>query len=77
MAVTFLAAPDYLWSEKNTRFILNEDLGFAEPIIDRTRWENESVLSLLLQRNEQPAHDLDCQVVNSAVTLLDIKFTNN
>jgi hypothetical protein len=77
MAVTLLAAPDYLWSGKNTRFILNEDLGFAEPIIDRTRWENESVLSLLLQRNEQPAHDLDCQVVNSAVTLLDIKFTNN
>lgn len=77
MAATLLAAPDYLWSEKNTRFILDEDLGFAEPIIDRTRWENESVLSLLLQRNEQPAHDLDCLVVNSAVTLLDIKFTNN
>ncbi|KUY55880.1 BNR repeat-containing protein [Burkholderia sp. RF2-non_BP3] len=77
MAATLLAAPDYMWSEKNTRFILDEDLGFAEPIIDRTRWENESVLSLLLQRNEQPAHDLDCQVVSSAVTLLDIKFTNN
>ncbi|KAB0685870.1 BNR repeat-containing protein [Burkholderia territorii] len=76
MAATLLAAPDYMWSEKNTRFILDEDLGFAEPIIDRTRWENESVLSLLLQRNEQPAHDLDCQVVNSAVTLLDIQFKN-
>ncbi|MDN8011727.1 BNR-4 repeat-containing protein [Burkholderia multivorans] len=77
MVVTFLPAPNYSWTERNTRIIVDEDLGFAEPVIDRTRWENESVLSLLLQRNEQPDHDVDCQAVNAEVTLLDIKFATN
>ncbi|WP_177205220.1 BNR repeat-containing protein [Burkholderia sp. WP9] len=74
MTVTMLPAPDYMWSTENTKIIWDEDLAFAEPVIDRVRWEQEYVLSLLLQHNQQPDHDIGHQSMLRPVTLLDIQF---
>lgn len=74
MVATLLAAPDYIWQQDNTQSLWDEDLGFSEPVIDRLRWEQENVLSMLLQYNEQPSHDIGWRLVNRPVTLLDIQF---
>lgn len=74
MVATMLAAPDYVWSESNTKVLWDEDLGFAEPVIDRVRWEQDNVLTLLIQYNEQPDHDMGCRPQSGRVTLLDVKF---
>ena len=74
MVVTPLAAPDYAWCEADTEILWDEDLGMAEPVIDRVRWEQENVLSLLLQFNEQPDNDIGHKAINSRVTLLDVQF---
>jgi hypothetical protein len=74
MVATVLAAPEYTWHQDNTRVLWDEDLGFAEPVIDRLRWEQENVLSMLLQYNEQPSHDIGWRQTNGPVTLLDIQF---
>ncbi|KVL45840.1 hypothetical protein WS99_25760 [Burkholderia territorii] len=74
MVATVLAAPEYTWHQDNTRVLWDEDLGFAEPVIDRLRWEQENVLSMLLQYNQQPSHDIGCRQTNGPVALLDIQF---
>ena len=74
MVATLLAAPDYTWSPENTQPLWDEDLGFAEPSIDRARWTQDNVLSLLLQFNEQPNHDVGHRSIDRPVTLLDIQF---
>jgi hypothetical protein len=74
MAATLLAAPDYTWHPDNIRILWDEDLGFAEPVIDRVRWAQDNVLSLLLQYNEQPDHDIGHRSIDRPVTLVDIEF---
>lgn len=74
MVATLLAAPDYAWSPEDTQTVWDEDLGFAEPIIDRERWLQDNVLSMLLQHNEQPNHDIGHRSIDRSVTLLDIQF---
>lgn len=36
---------------------LSEPVGFAEPVIDRMRWESEGVLSLYVQHCDQPSNE--------------------
>jgi hypothetical protein len=74
MVVTLLAAPHYSWSPENTQIIYDEKLGFAEPVIDRERWVQDNVLSVLLQYNDQPNHEIEHQTLISPVKLVDIKF---
>lgn len=74
MLATSLVAPDYIWSPENSQIIWDEDIGFAEPIIDRERWSQENVLSLLLQHNEQPNHDVGHRSIDHPMTLLDVEF---
>lgn len=77
MAATLLAAPDYAWYPDNTQILWDEDLGFAEPVIDRTRWAQDNVLSLLLQYNEQPDHDIGHRSIDRPVTLVDVQLQIN
>lgn len=51
-----------------------EDLGFSEPVIDRTRWSNSKILTVLIQQNEQPNADCLQHVFSSKVTLVDFKI---
>ncbi|WP_462381121.1 BNR repeat-containing protein [Pseudomonas sp. Marseille-QA0892] len=72
MAATFLPAPDYRFAPNNIWIISDQDLGFAEPVIDRARWQQENVLSLLRQHNQQPNNDACHQNTQSPVDLIDI-----
>lgn len=74
IVATLLAAPDYTWDPMNIQTLWNEDLGFAEPIIDRERWAQDNILSLLLQYNEQPDHDIGSMPIHRPVRLIDICF---
>jgi hypothetical protein len=74
LAATFLPAPNYAYQVNNFQIVAEEDIGFAEPIIDRERWQQENRLTLLLQHNEQPNHDLGHQPVQHPVSLIDIQF---
>lgn len=77
MAATFLPAPHYELDEKNTQILHDETIGHAEPIIDHLRWQQEKVLSLLIQNNAQPNGDIGHQDINKPVSIVDIQFTNS
>ncbi len=70
MAATLLVAPHYAYHPGNTRALLDLDLGDAEPVIDRSRWVRDNILTLLLQHN----HDTPQKVQYRAVALVDIQF---
>ena len=74
IVATFLAAPDYKWLPDNMQTICDEDIGFAEPIIDRERWLQDNVLTLLLQYNDQPNHDDSPSSITRPIALLDIQL---
>jgi hypothetical protein len=74
LAATFLPAPNYAYQANNIQILAEEDLGFAEPIIDRERWQQENLLTLLLQHNEQPNHDMGHRLVQRPVNLIDIQL---
>jgi hypothetical protein len=74
MTATMLAAPDYRWQADIAHTLWPEHLGYAEPIIDRSRWPQDHTLTLLLQANEQPNHDTQHQAQQRTVTLVDLQF---
>ena len=74
LAATFLAAPGYVYHADNIQILAEEEIGFAEPIIDRERWQQDSVLSIMQQSNEQPNHELGHESIVSPVNIVDYKF---
>jgi hypothetical protein len=56
MAAQRLLPPNYE-PRDDVRILWPEELGYAEPIIDRTRWQAENILSMIIQKNYQPPHD--------------------
>ncbi len=74
MAATLLPGPDYRYHESNTKILGEEDLGYAEPVIDRSRWQRDNILTLLLQHNQQPDKDIGHELLARPITLLDIHF---
>ena len=74
LSATLLLAPDYVYHPNNIRILVDEDVGFAEPIIDRVRWHKENILTLLVQHNEQPNHDTEQRPAFSVIRLIDIQF---
>jgi hypothetical protein len=76
MAATFLPAPHYVYEPENTQILHDETIGHAEPIIDHCRWQQENILSLLIQYNDQPNGDIGHKAINKPILIVDIKFTN-
>lgn len=74
MAVTCLKSPGYAYTPEDTKIITNESVGFSEPIIDRTRWQQEKLLTMLIQFNEQPNHDVGHAHVEQPIRLIDVRF---
>ncbi len=74
MAVTMLMAPDYRYHSRNTRLLSEEDVGYSEPVIDRTRWLEDAILTILLQYNQQPDNDVGHAEFSSAISLADFRF---
>lgn len=75
MAVFKLRPPDYLFDATATATLWDEDLGYAEPIIDRVRWQRDEVLTMLIQHNHQPHGDVPAGRNFSAVSLVDYQLT--
>ncbi|WP_315640553.1 BNR-4 repeat-containing protein [Limnospira sp. PMC 1295.21] len=71
MAVLTLFPEDYHFSEAVEKILWNEPLGFAEPIIDRLRWQKDATLSMLIQYNHQPQHDQGVSFAESPVYIMD------
>jgi len=57
MVAQRLLPPDYISDTSDACVLWDEPLGFAEPVIDRLRWQKDEVLSMLIQHNHQPAND--------------------
>ena len=74
MAATRLSPPDYCFTPEHTSIIWDENLGYAEPIIDRRRWQRDNVLTMLVQHNRQPDGDRTHDVLNTPVSLIDVSL---
>ncbi|WP_445396785.1 BNR-4 repeat-containing protein [Zobellella sp. An-6] len=74
IAALCLKAPDYTYHPANQKILHPEPLGLAEPVIDRLRWQQQQVLSLLLQYNDQPNHDVGHASVVKPIYILDVAF---
>jgi BNR repeat-containing family member len=57
-----------------TREIWPEPLGFSEPVLDRTRWVRDQVLTLFLQRADQPSGDLFHEGKSDRAWLVDVEI---
>lgn len=75
MAVTCLLAPDYCYMPDGTQILDDRDVGFAEPIIDRRRWQQGNILTLMLQKNHQPNNDIENQAIKSALFITDYQLS--
>lgn len=72
ISATFMERPNYKANTKHTMVLYEHDVGFSEPIIDRSRWESEGVLSLLIQYAEQPDKDAGNDSKFSAINIVDV-----
>ena len=80
MAVTQLMGatpnPEAAYGPNHTTQLWPTPVDYAEPVIDRTRWAESQVLSLLLQRTQQPNGDLSHQHTTDPVWLVDFSFSS-
>ena len=72
IAIVTLKAPLYIYNPEDIQYLNSECLEHAEPVIDRVRWCNDNILSLLTQFNDQPDHDLDHQHRTYPVKIIDL-----
>ncbi|MCH8842384.1 MAG: BNR-4 repeat-containing protein, partial [SAR324 cluster bacterium] len=54
MVVRLLEPTDYRVQSGNLRVLWSEPVGRAEPVLDTERWKADSILSMLIQFNDQP-----------------------
>ena len=66
-----LLPPDYAPDPGDVRLLWDEPLGFAEPVLDRVRWRRDGVLSMLVQRCDQPAHDAPAPERREPIRIVD------
>ena len=76
MAVQRLTPPNYIPSAE-MRILWEEPVEYAEPVIDRIRWQTEGVLSMLIQKNGQPSHDAEAPVRVEPVYIVDWNLVGN
>lgn len=78
MCVTQLtsAPPNSARASTSSTLLWPADLGSAEPVVDRARWHKDNVLSLLLQRNEQPDGDISHVAKIDPVWLVDLRLNS-
>lgn len=74
MVARRLDPPHYNPAKGRTIVLWDEPLGFAEPIIDRLRWRNERVLSMLIQKNDQPPGDAAAAAVFEPLFIADFRL---
>ena len=62
-------------AQDNPTCLWPETVDYAEPVIDRTRWCESQMLTMLLQRNQQPNGDLAHQESAAPVWLVDFSLS--
>ncbi|EKO3777309.1 hypothetical protein P0F24_002374, partial [Vibrio metschnikovii] len=75
LASLLLSPPHYTYNPLNEKIIYTESVGSAEPIIDRLRWQNEKILSILVQYNDQPNHDINHGDLSMPISIVDLNFS--
>lgn len=77
MAITRFQPPNYDLKSSSTRILWDKDVGYAEPIIDRPRWNKDNILSMFIQKSgkasnrdistiqTEPAYIVDWDIVNN------------
>ena len=76
MAVQRLDPPAYE-PPGQVRLLWEESLGYAEPIVDKIRWQNDGILTMLIQHNYQPPHDQKTQTHFDPIYLVDWDIKND
>lgn len=71
-----LSCGKYIVSHNNIP-LWPENLGFTEPIIDRSRWSTDYILTLLLQKTSQPNGDKIENLQDDQVYITDIQFNQD
>lgn len=71
MVAQRLLPPLYVPDTSDVRVLWEEPLGYAEPVIDRLRWKREGVLSMLIQKNYQPPHDMHTEPLYEPIYIVD------
>jgi hypothetical protein len=66
-----LFPPDYNPEKAKRTVLWKHSVGFAEPIIDRHRWQRKNILTMLIQYNHQPKSDKNVDFISSDVFLVD------
>jgi BNR repeat-containing family member len=66
-----LQPPAYDPDPVDIRVLWEAPVGFAEPVIDRSRWRRDGVLTMLVQKNRQPAHDAPSDPTLDPIYLVD------
>lgn len=56
MAVTRFMPPEYDLQSSSTKILWDKEVGYAEPVIDRLRWEKEQILSMFIQKNDRASN---------------------
>lgn len=74
MAFQKLVSPDYFANPKEINIIWDEDLGYAEPLIDRVLWSDQKRLVLLLQSNSQPDGDLQEKYSQEVIRIVELEL---
>lgn len=74
MAVISLQPPFYEAVPDGHEIIFPMEIGYSEPIIDRSKWEKDGVLSIFLQKTDQPNGDVSVRPTQSRVILIDVEI---
>jgi hypothetical protein len=81
MSIVRLTASSSSYNSTSTRYEIGaivplcaNSVGFAEPVIDRMRWSQAYILTMLLQHNNQPDGDATKDACFSPITLVDFQL---
>lgn len=72
MTILKLNAPNYLCNYEDIQYVDSEYVGYAEPVIDRVLWSTKNILSIFMQRNDQPDHDINHKHEKRNAKIIDL-----
>jgi hypothetical protein len=68
-----LNPPNYGLKGSRTIVLVDQDLGFYEPVVDRATWHTEGTLSIYVQRCQQTIGDYEKTVISTPAFLVEWK----
>ncbi len=71
MVAQRLLPTHYLPNSSDVKVLWRESVGFSEPVIDRLRWQRDNMLSMLVQKCDQPNRDHKLRPVFEPIYIMD------